>query len=181
MRVITGTARGKRLKTLDGLDTRPTTDRVKESIFNIVQFDIEGRQVLDLFAGSGQLAIECVSRGALHATAVDISKAAVKVISENVKNCEMEDRVHVMCEDCAAFLKRIRKQFDLILLDPPYNTKNLQNALNLIYEFDILTDGGIIVCESARDQEIAEPPVPYEKGREYLYGKSKVSVIHKRV
>ncbi|MBQ3055554.1 MAG: 16S rRNA (guanine(966)-N(2))-methyltransferase RsmD [Oscillospiraceae bacterium] len=181
MRVITGTARGKRLKTLDGLDTRPTTDRVKESIFNIVQFDIEGRQVLDLFAGSGQLAIECVSRGALHATAVDLSKAAVKVIAENVRNCEMEDRIHVVGEDYRTFLKRIRKQFDLILMDPPYHTKDLQNALDLIYEFDILTDGGIIVCESARDQELAEPPAPYEKGREYLYGKSKVSVIHKRV
>lgn len=181
MRVITGKARGKRLRTLDGLDTRPTTDRVKESVFNIIQFDIEGRQVLDLFAGSGQLAIECVSRGALHATAVDIARAAVNVIRENVKNCEMEDQIHIAQEDYRTFVKRIRKQFDLILLDPPYGTSDLQNALNLIYEFDILSDGGIIVCESARDRVIAAPPEPFEFGREYLYGKSKVTVIHKKV
>lgn len=180
MRVITGTARGKRLKTLDGLDTRPTTDRVKESIFNIIQFDIEGKQVLDLFAGSGQLAIECVSRGALHATAVDSSKAATKVVAENVKNCDMEDRVHVANEDYKSFLRRVRKQFDIILLDPPYRTSYLQNAIDLICEFDILSDGGIIVCESAREQSLVAPPVPYELGREYLYGKSKVSVIRKR-
>ena len=180
MRVITGTARGKRLKTLDGLDTRPTTDRVKESIFNIIQFDIEGRQVLDLFAGSGQLAIECVSRGALHATAVDVAKAAVKVITENVKNCDMEDQIHVANEDYKSFLRRIRKQFDIILLDPPYHTAYLQNAIDLICEFDILSDGGIIVCESAREQLLVAPPAPYELGREYLYGKSKVCVIHKR-
>ncbi len=181
MRVITGKARGKRLRTLDGLETRPTTDRVKESIFNIIQFEIEGRQILDLFAGSGQLAIECVSRGALHATAVDVAKAAVAVIRDNVKNCDMEDQIHVVQEDCKSFIKRIRKQFDVILLDPPYHTENLQKSLDLIYEFDILTDGGIIVCESARDQVLNAPPAPYEMGREYVYGKSKVSVIHKKV
>lgn len=179
MRVITGSARGKHLQTLTGLDTRPTTDRVKESIFNIIQFDIEGRRVLDLFAGSGQLAIECISRGALHATTVDVSPAATKIIRENVSNCKFEDQIHIVTEDSLKFLARIKNQFDLILLDPPYASNLLARALQKIEEFDILSNGGIMVCESARDAVLEELSPPYRKGREYLYGKTKVTIYHK--
>lgn len=179
MRVITGTARGKRLQTLDGLDTRPTADRVKESIFNIIQFDIEGRRVLDLFAGSGQLAIECISRGALHATAVDNAPAAVRVIRKNVEHCGFEEQIHIVTEDALRFLAHVKNRFDLILLDPPYASTLMEDALAKIAEFDILSDGGIMVCESARERVLGELPAPYRKGREYAYGRSKITLYHK--
>ena len=117
MRVITGTARGRRLKELPGLATRPTTDKVKESLFNIVQFDIEGRKVLDLFGGTGQLGIEALSRGAEHVTFVDLSKAAAGVIRENVKVCGFSERAQVLQGDALAFLSGCREKFGLVFLD----------------------------------------------------------------
>ncbi len=178
MRVITGTARGRKLKTLEGLDTRPTTDRIKESIFNIVQFDIPGRKILDLFGGSGQMAIEAVSRGAAKAVVVDNAQAAVKIISDNVKTCGFEKEISVVCSDFATYLRNSDK-FDVIFLDPPYKGNLIFRALNQICEIDILTDGGIIVCESMRETEMPDVPAPYVKGREYLYGKSKITVYRK--
>ena len=179
MRVITGTARGRKLKTLEGLDTRPTTDRIKESIFNIVQFDIPGRRVLDLFGGSGQMAIEALSRGAREAHIVDNSLAAVKIIRENVKACGFDGVASVTNADFSSFLKSTRDKFDVIFLDPPYKGDMLIRALNLICDIDILTDGGIIVCESMRELDMPELNSPYNKGREYLYGKSKITVYRK--
>lgn len=178
MRVITGSARGRKLKTLEGLDTRPTTDRIKESIFNIVQFDIPGRKVLDLFGGSGQMAIEAVSRGAARAVIVDNAQAAAKIISDNVKTCGFEKEISVICSDFATYLRNA-EQFNVIFLDPPYKGNLLFCALNQICEIDILTDGGIIVCESMRETEMPELTAPYVKGREYLYGKSKITVYRK--
>ena len=119
MRVITGTARGRRLKELEGMETRPTTDRVKEGMFNVLQFDIEGRRVLDLFAGTGQLGIECLSRGAKSAVFVDRRADAVKLIRENLKVTELTDRARVVSGDSMEYLKQLREQFDLIFLDPP--------------------------------------------------------------
>ncbi len=179
MRVITGTARGRRLKTLDGLDTRPTTDRVKESIFNIVQFDIPGRNVLDLFGGSGQMAIEAVSRGARAATIVDHASAAVNIIRDNVKACGFEREISVVSSDFSAYLRRCTQMFDVIFLDPPYQGDFLARALAQICEIDILSDGGIILCESAREAELPALRAPYEKGREYQYGKTKITVYRK--
>lgn len=104
MRVITGTARGRRLGELSGMDTRPTTDRVKEGLFNIIQFDIEGRRVLDLFAGTGQLGIECLSRGAAHCTFVDQRKDAVALVRKNLDATELSDRAKVFQGDALSFL-----------------------------------------------------------------------------
>ncbi len=120
MRVITGTARGRKLKELPGLDTRPTTDRVKESIFNIIQFDIEGRRILDLYGGSGQLSIEALSRGAAEATLVELNPAAVRIIRENVETCGFTDRARIVASDAMAFLSGCREQYDVVFLDPPY-------------------------------------------------------------
>ena len=117
MRVITGSARGRRLKELEGMETRPTTDRVKEGLFNVLQFDIEGRRVLDLFAGTGQLGIECLSRGAASAVFVDKRPDAVKLIRENLKLCDLTDRARVVAGDSMEFLKSVREKFDLVLLD----------------------------------------------------------------
>ncbi len=180
MRVITGTARGRRLKELPGTDTRPTTDKVKESIFNIIQFDIEGRKVLDLFGGSGQLTVEALSRGAASAVVADLNPAAVKIIRENVALCGFSDRARVVASDARAFLAGCREKFDLVFLDPPYAGPLMDVALETIAAIDIVSENGIIVCESALDKEMPELPAPYEKGREYRYGKIKVTLYHRK-
>ena len=125
MRVITGTARGRRLNELKGKETRPTADRVKEGMFNIIQFDIEGRRVLDLFGGTGQLGIECLSRGAAHATFVDARTDAVKLIRENLALTDLADRAAVLTADYATVLSSAAEKYDLVFLDPPYETKLL--------------------------------------------------------
>ena len=180
MRVISGTARGRRLKELPGLDTRPTTDKVKESIFNIIQFDIEGRNVLELFGGSGQLTVEALSRGADRATVVEKNPAAVRIIRENVETCGFSDRVRLMPSDAKVFLAGCREKFDLIFLDPPYAGSLLEQSLQTIADIDIVSENGIIVCESALDKELPALPAPYEKGREYRYGKIKVTLYRRK-
>lgn len=176
MRVISGTVRGKRLKEPSNYDIRPTTDKVKESIFNIIQFDIEGRNVLDLFAGTGQLGIECLSRGAQSVTFVDKSKEAISIVKQNLKACGLEGKV--VQDDSIAFLGRGNK-YDIIILDPPYATNLLEKALEIINSVDILTEGGIIMCESAREKHVPELKMPYFKRKEYNYGKVKLTTYGK--
>lgn len=177
MRVITGAARGRKLAEPKGMDIRPTTDMVKESIFNIVQFDIEGRRVLDLFAGTGQLGIEALSRGAAEVTFVDHSKEAVKLVKDNLAHCGL--RGTVVQSDSIAFLERCGK-FDLIFVDPPYATELVDKALEKILRFDILSDSGIIICETARDRDVSPLSEPYFIGKVYNYGKVKLTVCGKR-
>ena len=179
MRVITGTARGRRLKELPGLDTRPTTDRVKEALFSIVQFDVEGRRVLDLFGGSGQLAIEALSRGAERAVLVDQNRAAVQIIKENLELTGLTAKAQVVQGDSVSFLTTCREKFSLAFLDPPYATDLLERALERIAAIDIMTENGIIVCESTLDKVLPELPAPYAKGQEYRYGKIKLTVYHR--
>lgn len=178
MRVITGTARGRRLKELQGMETRPTTDKVKESLFSIIQFDIEGRRVLDLFAGTGQLGIEALSRGAAEAVFVDRRPDAVRLVQENLALCGFTDRARVKSGDALAYLKSGEK-FDLIFLDPPYAADLLEQALTTIASFDICREHGIIVAESAADKVLPELPAPYRLYREYRYGKIRLSVYHR--
>ncbi len=180
MRVITGLAKGRRLEELPGLDTRPTTGRVKEGLFSAIQFDIEGRRVLDLFAGTGQLGIEALSRGAAFCDFVDSAPAALKVVQRNVKTCGFEDRSAYHGKDFTAFLGRSREKYGLIFLDPPYASGNLERALALITTIDIMVRNGIIVCESPADHRMAELPEPYEKGKEYRYGKIKFTLYRRR-
>ena len=179
MRVITGTARGRRLKELEGTETRPTTDRVKEGLFNIIQFDIEGRRVLDLFAGTGQLGIECLSRGADRCTFVDLRKEAAALIRENLTWCALQERAQVIQGDYLAYLTRCGKKFDLILLDPPYGSGLLEKALESIAAIDILSENGIMVCESAVEQVLPELKSPYTRGKDYRYGKIKLTVYRR--
>lgn len=176
MRVISGTQKGRVLKTPDGLDTRPTTDKVKGAIFNIIQFEIAGKKVLDLFGGSGQLAIEAISRGAKSALIVDNSKKAVDVIKENIKSCSFEEEIRVHRGDYAEVLTK-GAEYDVIFLDPPYASDLLVRALRLIVEFDILSKDGIIVCETDASFDLAELFRGKYALREYKYGRIKLSVI----
>ena len=178
MRVITGTARGRKLKTPETYDIRPTTDNVKEALFNILQFDIEGRRVLDLFAGTGQLGIECLSRGAASATFVDRDREAVRIVRENLKSCGMS--APVFQEDSLRFLESAGT-FDLIFVDPPYDSDLYEEVLERINSVDILSDGGIIICEARRDRQLPEMTAPYQKGREYCYGKVKLCLYKKEL
>ena len=145
MRIITGSARGKKLTTLEGEQVRPTSDRVKEALFNIIQFDLEGRNVLDLFAGSGQIGLEAISRGASHAVLVDASKESIQVIRDNVRHCGFGDFVEIVSMDFSSYLMRKGQKFDLAFLDPPYGQGLLQKALPLVAE--VMNLGGTILCE----------------------------------
>lgn len=171
MRVITGTARGRRLRELEGMETRPTTDRVKEGLFSALQFDIEGRKVLDLFAGTGQLGIECLSRGAASAVFVDRRTDAVKLIRENLRLTELEDRARVIAGDSMEYLRSIREPFDIIFLDPPYAAGLLEPAIAHIAKFDILAPHGIIAAEHPADRVLPALAPPYRLHRTYRYGK----------
>lgn len=176
MRVITGTARGRRLKTPENYDIRPTTDNVKESVFNIIQFDIEGRRVLDLFAGTGQLGIECLSRGAAEAVFIDENTAAVKIVKENLKTCGFT--AAVLQQDALGYLRHCGR-FDLVFVDPPYDSGLYESVLETINSVDILSDGGIILCESRREKTLADMHAPYRKKKEYNYGRVKLTVYIK--
>ena len=150
MRIITGTAKGVVLSTLEGEATRPTGDRVKEALFSMIQFDIEGRRVLDLFAGSGQLGLEALSRGAEHCVFIDESRAAADIVLANAKKAKLFDKCRISSADFAAFLRGAagREAFDLIFLDPPYASGYVAQALSLIAEGSLLRAGGRIVCET---------------------------------
>ncbi len=178
MRVITGTARGRRLKELEGMDTRPTTGKVKEAVFSIIQFDIEGRRVLDLFAGTGQLGIEALSRGAASCVFLDTRKDAVKLIRENLEVTELADQAQILQRDGLEYLAACREKFGLIFLDPPYQTGLLEKALQRIAEFDILAPHGIIVAEGPLGAEMPEKAGNFHLYRSYRYGKIAVSIYH---
>ena len=178
MRVITGTARGRVLKELEGLETRPTTGKVKESLFSIIQFDIEGRRVLDLFAGTGQLGIEALSRGAKQCVFIDQRNDAVKLIRENVALCKLGDRAKIRQGEALPYL-RSGEKFDIVFLDPPYASGLLAQALTDIAAFDICRAHGIIIAERAADTVLPAMPSPYALYREYRYGKIKLTVYHR--
>lgn len=173
MRVITGTARGTKLKTPEGMLTRPTTDRVKEALFNIIQFDIAG-DVLDLFAGTGQLGIEALSRGAAECLFVDSAKDSVRLVQENLRRCGLAARV-LQC-DALGILKSGEK-FDLIFLDPPYGSGLEAKAIETVKEFDILSRGGIMVVETRPETALPVLPPEYGTTKTYRYGKIKLTVI----
>ena len=179
MRVITGSARGRRLGELEGMETRPTTDRVKEGMFNILQFDIEGRRVLDLFAGTGQLGIECLSRGAASAVFVDRRADAVKLIRENLKTTDLTDRARVVAGDSMEYLKSVREKFDLVLLDPPYAAGLLEPVIAHIARFDILAPHGIIIAEHPADKDLPALAPPYRLHRTYRYGRIGLTVYRR--
>ena len=176
MRVITGTARGRKLKTPKNDDIRPTADNVKEAVFDIIQFDVEGRRVLDLFAGTGQLGIEALSRGAASCVFNDQSREAVSLVRENLKSSGLNGTVR---QQDALQLLRQGERFDLIFVDPPYDAGLYEPVLKTVNSVDNLSDGGIIICEARRNQPLPEMEAPYRKGKEYRYGQIKICLYTK--
>ncbi len=174
MRVITGSAKGKRLITPDGRDVRPTPEKVKEGIFSALQFDIEGRRVLDLFSGSGQLGIEALSRGAVSATLVDASPVSTRIVKTNVENCDLGDSVKIIQSDYASFCAMCRDTFDIAFLDPPYNAGLLMPALKAV--LPLMSDYGFIVCEHPPEVEVLQTVGGFSVWRTYRYGKVHVTV-----
>ena len=169
MRVITGTARGVPLKAPKGMDTRPTMDQVKEGIFSAIQFEVEGRRALDLFAGSGQLGIEALSRGAKRAVFVDSAKASCGVVLENIHTTGFENEAQVMNAEYASYLLRCTETFDIAFLDPPYRTGTLTKALLAVTPH--MNRGGIVICEHPTDEDLPETAGEFVRVRDYRYGK----------
>lgn len=149
MRIISGKARGTKLFTLEGENTRPTLDRVKESIFNIIQNEIEGTKILDLFAGSGAIGLEFLSRGAEKAILCDKSKEAINIIKKNVKKTHFENNVQIYNTDFENCLEKIKnEQFDIIYLDPPYETDYIIKSLEKIIKENIAKEESLIIIET---------------------------------
>ena len=179
MRVISGRARGTVLKTPEGLQTRPTADRVKEALFSIIQFDLPGARVLDLFGGTGQLGIEAISRGAKSAVFVDAGDAPCRLIRENLRRAKMEGEARVVRSDYLQFLSTCREKFDIIFLDPPYAEVFLENAIKKISEIDILQSGGIIVSERPAEKALNMEIEGYSRTKDYKYGKTVLTLYRK--
>ena len=159
MRVISGTARGKKLSSLEGLATRPTLDRVKEALFNILQFDLKGARILDLFSGSGALGIEALSRGAKEAVLCDNSHKAIQIINKNLKETRLIDKAKVVNRDYIDAMEQLHKQsqkFDIIFLDPPYKSDYAIESIEHIIKYNLLEEDGIIVVETDDKNKIDE-------------------------
>ncbi len=175
MRVITGSARGRSLATLNGGDVvRPTTDRVKEAMFSILQFELEGRRVLDLFAGSGQLGIEALSRGAGKCTFIDSDAKAVAVVKQNLEHTALMANAVVLQTDSLSYIRTTSDVYDIILLDPPYGGGSLQKALALLD--GKVADGGVVVCELPYGEELPENAGGLALFKRYKYGKVELAV-----
>lgn len=174
MRVITGIARGCRLETLPGDSTRPTAERVKEGLFSAIQFDIPGRRVLDLFAGSGQFGIEALSRGAAACVFVDKNPQATEIVRRNLHTTKLAETAQVLTADAAAFLAHTQESFDMAFLDPPYAAELLPATLEALEPH--MTPGGVIICESDNGQALPETVGRYHLFRTYRYGRVHLTV-----
>ena len=179
MRVIAGKVKGIQLNTPEGMLTRPTTDRVKEALFSIIQFDLPGARVLDLFGGTGQLGIEALSRGASNAIFVDSRREACQLIRSNLKKTHLEDQATVVQSDYMEYLNRCTGFFQIVLLDPPYAEVFLENAIKKITEIDILQSGGIIVAERPLGKELPWEFEGFTRSRDYKYGKIILTLYRK--
>ena len=182
MRIITGTARGTNLLAPEGENTRPTSERVKEAIFSMLQFELEGRRVLDLFAGSGQMGLEAVSRGASHAMLVDQSKDAVKIIQKNAEKTKLAEDCTVICADFSEFLRqrRGRDPFDIVFIDPPYAMKACKAAVEALLENRLLKPHSILVLESAEPDPLGtgtQLAEKFEVIKSARYGAAYVNIL----
>ncbi len=179
MRVISGKARGTTLKTPDGMTTRPTADRVKEAMFSIIQFELPGAKVLDLFGGTGQLGIEALSRGAKSCVFVDKNESACGVIRENLRRTGFSENAKIVRSDYLSYLKSTGETFNIILLDPPYGEEFLENSIKLLSEIDILQSDGIIVAERPFGKDLSLEFTCFTRSKDYKYGNTVLALYRK--
>ena len=175
MRIITGTAKGKRLETLEGEATRPTSERIKEAIFSSIQFEVENRRVLDLFAGSGQMGLEALSRGADRATFIDSSREAMEIVKKNAKTTGFDDKCHYLVSDWRNYIRKAsgREKYDLVFIDPPYAMECCADAAAYLAEREVVIPGALVVLESGTEELAADDErlVGYEIIKSTHYGK----------
>lgn len=178
MRVVGGSAGGRKLVAPDGYDVRPTTDKVKESVFNIIQFEIEGRNMLDLFAGSGQMGIEALSRGAAHAVFVDSSKKSLDTVRKNLSTVGFTEKATVVAGDSVDYLRRCREKFGVVFLDPPYHNGLIAKAFGCLAE--VLEPGAVVVCETKADEELPESFADFGITKTYKYSSIKITIYRRK-
>ena len=183
MRIIAGKAKGTKLYTLEGEDvTRPTAERAKEAMFSMIQFEIEGRRVLDLFAGSGQLGLEAMSRGAEYAMFVDASRDAMAIVKKNAEKTRFFSECGYLVSDYRSYLRKAadRERFDIVFLDPPYRSNDLCEALVRLHEGGIVKDTGFCICETDMDKYILdneEVMSKYEIIKNNGYGRVRIMML----
>ncbi|MBO5009783.1 MAG: 16S rRNA (guanine(966)-N(2))-methyltransferase RsmD [Clostridia bacterium] len=175
MRIITGSAKGKRLETLEGEATRPTSERIKEAIFSSIQFEVENRHVLDLFAGSGQMGLEALSRGADRATFIDSSREAMEIVKKNAKTTGFDDKCHYLVSDWRNYIRKAsgREKYDLVFIDPPYAMECCADAVAYLAEREVVIPGALVVLESGTEELSADDErlAGYEIIKSTHYGK----------
>lgn len=177
MRVITGSARGRKLETLYGEEiTRPTTESVKEALFSMIQFEIEDKKVLDLFAGSGQLGIEALSRGARHCTFIENNRDALGVVEKNVSVCGFSDKANIIFADAESFLRR-KENFDIAFLDPPYKMGLVEKCLPMLLK--LMSADGLVICETSSDEILPEAVNGWYADRNRRYGKTRLTLYRR--
>ncbi|MEE0867806.1 MAG: 16S rRNA (guanine(966)-N(2))-methyltransferase RsmD [Clostridia bacterium] len=179
MRVISGTVRGMKLLSPEGTGTRPTLDRVKESVFNIIMQEVNGATVLDLFAGSGALGIEALSRGAIHADFADSSSEAVDCIKKNISNAKFEDKSYVFYGDSFLFLEKTRRVYDLIFLDPPYSANLVYKATEKLFENNLVDENSHIVLEWDYADGMPKFFSGFTPVKEKKYGRVGIAILKK--
>lgn len=182
MRVISGNYGGRRLKSLTGENTRPTTDKVKESIFNMIGPYFDGEEVLDLFSGSGGLAIEAVSRGCNHAVCVDKNYQALQVIKENIGITKEPEKFTTLKLDADRAIEKLAHEqykFDLLFLDPPYAKQKILDQIIKMSELDLFKESAIIICETDKIVELPEQIADFIQTRKQTYGITSVTIYRK--
>jgi len=182
VRIIAGTARGTKLDTIEGLNTRPTTDRVKENIFNMIQFEITGERVLDLFAGSGALGIEAASRGASEVILVESSVKCAKIIQSNIDKTRMNDKIRLFMKPVEQVLTSYKDQepFHIIFMDPPYDKGFVIPTIESISDSNLLDETGMIVLEHRSDEVIPNDIKDFELSRTKKYGNTAISIFRRK-
>ncbi len=179
LKIITGTTKGKLLKTLEGEATRPTSSRVKEALFSSIQFDIEGRRVLDLFAGSGGLGLEAMSRGADSVMFTDMAREAIDIVKENAKSCGFFDKCRYLSQDYRNYIRKAsgRDKFDLVFIDPPYSLECSADAAVRLRDAGLLADGAIVAIEGGSEQIDTSSLRDFEVLKDTHYGKKTFLLI----
>jgi 16S rRNA (guanine(966)-N(2))-methyltransferase RsmD len=182
MRIIAGQYRGRTLSTVRDLSVRPTTDRAKQTIFDILlnRLDFEGIEVLDLFAGSGSLGLEAISRGAGSVTFVDKAQQSLRALESNIETLGCADRCTAYTADVFWFLKNTRKSFDLIFVDPPYRLERIEELPNAIYESPVVKEGALVVMEHSKETQVIVSDAMYDVTRKQ-FGQTTVLILETKV